>query len=119
MARIIISAILVLISFLAYSQRKKLEPYSIVIIKPREIKYDTKQQKYIDKRSAEIKYEINNPVISVDYPSGKKKPVVTRHSSPSKENVDYFSYSAFVAQDYLEQDCVGLDSPCSVIIKEL
>src|SRR5437868_1633512 len=98
MARVISSAILVFISFIAFSQRKKNEPISVVIIKPREIKYDAKQQKYIDKRSADIKYEINNPIIHIEQ-TGNKKSIVTRGHSPYKINADYFSYAAFIAQD--------------------
>jgi hypothetical protein len=119
MARIITSGILMMISFLAYSQRKKLEPLSLVIIKPREVGYDTKRQKYIDKRSAEINYEINNPIISIESRPGKKRPIVTRRHSISKIKVDYFSYAAFIAQDGLELNCVGLNKPCSIVIKEL
>src|SRR5436190_5402030 len=115
MIRTIISAILILISFLAYSQRKKFEPISVVIIKPREINYDSNQQKYIAKRSAEIKYEINNPVISEEYTAGKKK--VTRSSFPVKIEVDYFSYAAFIAWNELEMNCVGLHEPCTIVVR--
>ena len=119
MARIISLAILVLISFLAYSQRKQFDPLSVVIIKPREVKYDASQQKYIDKRSAEIKYEINNPITSITYPAGSKKRIIARSSVRPKLNVDYFSYSTIITQSYLGYVCWGLDTTCSLIIKEL
>ena len=119
MLRLLISAILILITLTVCSQRKKLDPISVVVIEPREIKYDKKQQKYIDKRSTEIKYEINNPIISAEYPPGKTEPIITRRELVPQMNVDYFKYAAFIAADDLGMNCVGLNKPCSIIVKEL
>jgi len=118
MTRILISVTLTLIALTVFGQRQKNEPISVVILKPREIKYDSRHQKYIDQRSSEIEYEINNPIRSIEYPPGAKEPKIERASKVFKTKVNYFTYAALVADDYLNMVCMGLEKSCPIIIKE-